>query len=45
MDLNLCLAHQIPVNRCVSCWPQYLQYLGGLCWNAILEGFTKRRTA
>ena len=30
-DLQRCVAHNIPVNRCEQCWPVYLKRLGDLC--------------
>lgn len=41
-DLCKCLAHRIPVNRCNLCWPNYLTYLGDLCWKAITLSQARR---
>ena len=39
-DLNKCILHRIPLNKCVPCWLQYCQYLGGLTVQRMLaSGF------
>jgi hypothetical protein len=35
-DLRLCLRHNLPVNRCIECWYEYLKHLGRSCFEQIL---------